>query len=133
MTSHLRPAVRWVSGDLPRTPEGDHRGKAIRMRRSRPARRERPGYLTRPLPPGTAASLREGLNETITVLRRGVLSTLARTLRSTNCIESMIEICLGHSCTLKRWRGGQMALCWCVAGMRPRQEKKSAASTAICN
>jgi putative transposase len=40
--------------------------------------------------PGAAASLREGLAETLTVLRLGVPPTLARTLRSTNAIESMI-------------------------------------------
>jgi hypothetical protein len=36
--------------------------------------------------PGAAASLREGLHETLTVLRLNVSPTLARTLRSTNCI-----------------------------------------------
>ena len=36
--------------------------------------------------PGVAASLREGLHETLTVLRLGVPPTLARTLRSTNAI-----------------------------------------------
>ena len=41
--------------------------------------------------PGPAASLGEGLHETLTVLRLGVPPTLARTLRSTNCIESMIS------------------------------------------
>jgi transposase-like protein len=40
--------------------------------------------------PGAAASLREGLDETLIVLRLGVPPTLARTLRSTNTIESMI-------------------------------------------
>ena len=39
--------------------------------------------------PGAAGSLREGLSETLTVLRLGVPPTLARTLRSTNSIESM--------------------------------------------
>jgi transposase-like protein len=34
--------------------------------------------------PGAAASLREGLTETLTVLRLGVPPTLARTLRSTD-------------------------------------------------
>jgi putative transposase len=67
--------------------------------------------------PGAAASLREGLDETLTVLRLGVPPTLARTLRSTNCIESMIEICRDHSRNVKRWRDGQMALRWCAAGM----------------
>ncbi len=67
--------------------------------------------------PGAAASLREGLPETLTVLRLGVPPTLARTLRSTNPIESMISICRNHSTNVKRWRDGQMALRWCAAGM----------------
>jgi putative transposase len=67
--------------------------------------------------PGAAGSLREGLEETLTVMRLGVPPTLARTLRSTNPIESMIEICRDHSTNVKRWRDGQMALRWCAAGM----------------
>jgi putative transposase len=67
--------------------------------------------------PGAAASLREGLAETLTVLRLGVPPTLARTLRSTNTIESMISICREHAGNVKRWQDGQMALRWCAAGM----------------
>jgi transposase-like protein len=67
--------------------------------------------------PGAAASLREGMTETLTVLRLGIPPTLARTLRSTNAIESMISICRAHSANVKRWRDGQMALRWCAAGM----------------
>jgi putative transposase len=67
--------------------------------------------------PGAAASLREGMAETLTILRLGVPPTLARTLRSTNPIESMIEICREHSKNAKRWRDGTMALRWCAAGM----------------
>ncbi len=67
--------------------------------------------------PGAAASLREGMPETLTILRLGVPPTLARTLRSTNSIESMIEICREHSKNVKRWRDGTMALRWCAAGM----------------
>ena len=67
--------------------------------------------------PGAAASLREGMAETLTILRLGVPPTLARTLRSTNSIESMIEICREHSKNVKRWRDGTMALRWCAAGM----------------
>ena len=67
--------------------------------------------------PGAAASLREGLDETLTVLRLGVPPTLARTLRSTNAIESMISVCREHAANVKRWRDGQMALRWCAAGM----------------
>ena len=67
--------------------------------------------------PGAAGSLREGMAETLTVLRLGVPPTLARTLRSTNAIESMISISRDHSRNVKRWRDGQMALRWCAAGM----------------
>ena len=67
--------------------------------------------------PGAAASLREGMAETLTVLRLNVSPTLARTFRSTNAIESMISICRDHASNVKNWRDGQMALRWCTAGM----------------
>jgi putative transposase len=67
--------------------------------------------------PGAAASVREGMAETLTVLRLGVPPTLARTLRSTNTIESMISICREHAGNVKRWQDGQMVLRWCAAGM----------------
>jgi transposase-like protein len=60
--------------------------------------------------PGAAASLREGLAETLTVLRLGVPPTLARTLRSTNSIESMISIARNHSMNVKNWQNTTMAL-----------------------
>ena len=55
--------------------------------------------------PGTAASLREGLTETLTLGRLGVPPTLARTLRSTNSIESMIEICRDHAANARALAG----------------------------
>jgi len=67
--------------------------------------------------PGAAASLREGLPETLTIARLGVPPTLARTLRSTNSVESMIAICRDHAANVKRWRDGQMVLRWIAAGM----------------
>ena len=67
--------------------------------------------------PGAAGSLREGMAETLTVLRLELPPTLARTFRSTNAIESMISICRDHASNVKRWRDGQMALRWCAAGM----------------
>jgi putative transposase len=67
--------------------------------------------------PGAAASLREGLADTLTVLRLDLPPTLARSLRSTNIIESMISICRDHASNVKHWRDGQMALRWCAAGM----------------
>ena len=67
--------------------------------------------------PGAAGSLREGLAETLTVLRLDVPPTLARTLRSTNAVESMISICREHARNVTHWQNGQMALRWCAAGM----------------
>jgi len=67
--------------------------------------------------PGAASSLREGLPETLTVLRLDVPPTLARTLRSTNAIESMIGICREHAKNVKNWKDGQMAMRWAAAGM----------------
>jgi transposase-like protein len=67
--------------------------------------------------PGAAASLREGMAETLTILHLDVPPTLARTLRSTNPIESMISICRDHAANVKNWRDGTMALRWCAAGM----------------
>jgi putative transposase len=70
--------------------------------------------------PGAAASLREGMAETLTILRLGVPPTLARTLHSTNSVESLIEICREHSKNVKRWRDGTMALRWCRRDARSR-------------
>ena len=67
--------------------------------------------------PRVAVSLREGLAKTLTVLRPGVPPTLARTLRSTNAIESMIGVCRQRSANVKRWHDGDMAMRWCAAGM----------------
>jgi transposase-like protein len=73
--------------------------------------------------PGAAGSLREGLAETFTVARLGVAPTLARTLHSTNAIESTIEICKDHSRNVKRWESGEMALRWCAAGMNEAKKQ----------
>jgi putative transposase len=67
--------------------------------------------------PGAAASLREGLEETLTVTRLGVRGSLKRTLASTNPCESMIETVRRISRNVKRWQNGDMCLRWTAAGM----------------
>ena len=67
--------------------------------------------------PGAAASLREGLEETVTLQRLGVHQQLHKTLSSTNPIESMIGICRATSRNVKRWQNGDMCLRWTAAGM----------------
>ena len=71
--------------------------------------------------PGAAASLREGLEETLTVNRLGVTGTLLKTLASTNPVESMIEIVRDHAHRVKHWSSGDMALRWAAAGMTAAQ------------
>jgi transposase-like protein len=67
--------------------------------------------------PGAAASLREGIDETLTLPRLGVTGSLKRTLASTNPCESMIECVRRTSRNVKRWRSGEMGLRWTAAGM----------------
>jgi transposase-like protein len=73
--------------------------------------------------PDAAASLREGLAETLTVNRLQLSPTLQRTLRTTNCIESMISICRTTARNVKRWRDGEMALRWVADGMSEAQKQ----------
>ena len=67
--------------------------------------------------PGAAGSLREGIEETLTLTRLGVTGSLKRTLESSNPCESMIEIVRRTQRTVKRWSSGEMALRWTAAGM----------------
>jgi transposase-like protein len=67
--------------------------------------------------PGAAASLREGIEETLTLTRLGVTGNLKRTLESTNPCESMLEIVRRTQRNVKRWSSGEMALRWTAAGM----------------
>jgi transposase-like protein len=67
--------------------------------------------------PGAAASLREGLEEMFTVAQLGVDGRLARTLTTSNPIESMISIARTTNRNVTRWRDGQMVLRWTAAGM----------------
>lgn len=67
--------------------------------------------------PGAAASLREGLEETLTLLHLGVDGALYRTLRSTNPIENLNGSVAVYTRNVKRWRGGSMILRWVGAAV----------------
>jgi putative transposase len=67
--------------------------------------------------PGAAASLGEGLEETLTLTRLGVRGRLRKTLESTNPCESMIECVRRTSRNVKHWQSGDMCLRWTAAGM----------------
>jgi len=68
--------------------------------------------------PGAAASLREGLDETLTLQRLNITGALYRTLRSTNAIENLNGL-VGHFVRhVRRWRNGRMLVRWIAAGVR---------------
>jgi putative transposase len=67
--------------------------------------------------PSAAASLREGLEEMFTVARLGIDGRLAKTLTTSNPIESMISIARTTNRNVTRWRDGQMVLRGTAAGM----------------
>ena len=76
-----------------------------------------------PTHPGAASSLREGLDETLTVLSLGVKGSLARTLVSTNPIENLQGLLKRVVRNVKRWRGGSMALRWAVTGLMEAEKR----------
>jgi putative transposase len=67
--------------------------------------------------PDAAASLREGMDDTLTLMRLGITGQLAKTLSSTNPCESMIEIVRYTQRNVKRWQNGDMRKRWTAAGM----------------
>lgn len=67
--------------------------------------------------PAAAASLEEGLEETITVVRLGIPPLLRKTLSTTNPIESAFSVSESVTRRVKRWRDGTMRERWCVAGL----------------
>ena len=73
--------------------------------------------------PDAAGSLREGLEETLTLMRLGITGNLATTLSSTNPCESMIEIVRYTQRNVKRWREGDMRKRWTAAGMLDAEQQ----------
>jgi len=75
------------------------------------------------LNPDAAASLREGMEETLTVVRLGVPELLRRTLATTNPIESAFSVAENVTSRVKRWRDGDMRKRWCTAGLLRAESK----------
>jgi putative transposase len=73
--------------------------------------------------PGATASLREGLEETLTILRLNVSAALTRSLRSTNPIENLNGALKHLARRVKRWRGGTMVLRWAVTGILEAEKR----------
>jgi len=135
----LRKAVRSVFGDVPvqrclwhkernvmqHLPERDRPPIKARMRRAwretdYPRALEQLRALADELEhthPGAAGSLREGMDETLTVIKLGIKGKLRRTLESTNPCESMIDTVRTTQRNVKHWSSGEMGLRWTAAGM----------------
>lgn len=62
--------------------------------------------------PGAAASLEEGLDETLTVMAFGLPEWLERTLSTTNAIENLVGSARDLGGRVKRWRDGRMIVRW---------------------
>ncbi len=142
----LRKAIRTVFGDrapvqrcvrhkernvLDHLPERDRPAVKRRLRRAwklddhgraLDQLRQLAGELDRSHP-GAAGSLREGLEETLTLTRLGIRGTLKATLESTNPCESMIECVRRSARNVKRWQNGDMALRWTAAGMLEAEQQ----------
>jgi transposase-like protein len=73
--------------------------------------------------PDAAGSLREGLHDTLTLMRLGITGQLAKTLSSTNPCESMIEIVRYTQRNVKRWQDGDMRKRWTAAGMLQAEQQ----------
>ncbi|MGZ6576181.1 MAG: IS256 family transposase [Solirubrobacteraceae bacterium] len=135
----LRKAVRSVFGEVPvqrclwhkernvlgHLPERDRPPIKARMRRAwretdHPRALEQLRQLADELEhthPGAAGSLREGMEETLTVIKLGIKGKLRRTLESTNPCESMIDTVRTTQRNVKHWSSGEMGLRWTAAGM----------------
>jgi putative transposase len=70
-----------------------------------------------------AASLREGLEETLTVLKLGLPPGLRRFFATTNCIENLIGTLRHVTRNIKRWRDGDMRRRWIGLGLLRAAER----------
>jgi len=73
--------------------------------------------------PGAAASVEEGLDETLTLQRLGISGTLYKKLRSTNAIENLNSGIATYSKNVKRWQGGSMVVRWVSAAIVEAEKK----------
>ena len=64
-----------------------------------------------------AASLEEGLDETLTLHRLGVFSTLGVSFKTTNLIESVMARLEAKTRRVTRWRTSDQKLRWCASAL----------------
>ena len=68
--------------------------------------------------PSAAESVREGLEETLTIVSLDLSPSLRRSLATTNAIESLFSGTRRVKRHVKRWRSRQMMMRWVAAGIR---------------
>jgi len=142
----LRSAIEKIFGDrgviqrcqlhkqrniLGHLPEGTHESvkailrKAWSLRDAKLARArlERLASSLEANHPGAAASVREGLEETLTLQGLGIEGALYRKLRSTNAIENLNSGIASYSKNVKRWQGGSMVVRWVGAAIVEAEKK----------
>ena len=108
---HLPERQRpWVQAILQRAYRSADVATATRLLRDLAKRLEVPH-------PSAAESVREGLDETLTIIALGLADALRRSLSTTNAAESLISRTRHVKRNVKRWRGGQMVLRWVAAGV----------------
>ena len=73
--------------------------------------------------PGAAASVKEGLHETLTLQRLGISGTLYKKLRTTNMIENLNSGIVTYSRNVKRWQSGSMVVRWTSAAIVEAEKK----------
>jgi transposase-like protein len=120
-----RCQVHKLRNVLEHLPEGQHGWVRVALRRAWASADEAKGKsrlqaLAKQLEsrwPSAAASLREGLEETVTILSLVAGGPLHRTLRSTNPIENLQFLFKRVAKRVTRWRDGAMALRWAVTGL----------------
>ena len=90
--------------------ELDDAEKAERLIRNLARRLER-------MAPGVSASILEGIDELLTVIRLGLPIELRRSLACTNVVEKLMGSIRRVCRNVKRWRDASMALRWTGAAM----------------
>jgi transposase-like protein len=73
--------------------------------------------------PGAAASIKEGLDHTLTLQRLGLGGVLYKKLRTTNAIENLNSGVVTYSRNVKRWQGGSMVARWVSAAIVEAEKK----------
>ena len=107
MPKHLHAPVRRA---LRQAWELDDVGKAEQLIRNLARRLEQEA-------PGVSATILEGINEILTVVRLGLPLPLRRSLACTNIIENMMGTIRRVCRNVHRWRNAAMALRWTGAAM----------------